>query len=142
MKLNNVLRTERVFSCRPQKIFMAFEEREKLAKWWGPKDFTNTFDKFEFRPGGKWIFTMHAPNGVNYPNENVFREIEPDHKIVIEHVGEPHFILTVTLTPQGDKTLLSWEQVFDDEEMAERLRSICVPANEQNLDRLGRVLEG
>ncbi len=30
---------------------------------------------------------MHGPNGANYRNENVFRQIEPDTKVVIEHLG-------------------------------------------------------
>jgi len=29
---------------------------------------------------------MHGPNGANYPNESVFREVQPDTMIVIEHV--------------------------------------------------------
>jgi len=40
---------------------------------------------------------MHGPNGANYPNENVFRAIEPDTKIVIEHDSPPRITLTVTL---------------------------------------------
>src|SRR5580698_1432741 len=79
-----VLRTERVFSFSPREIFAAFEQADHLAEWWGPKGFTNTFEQFEFAPGGRWVFVMHGPNGINYPNENIFREIQPDTKIVIE----------------------------------------------------------
>jgi uncharacterized protein YndB with AHSA1/START domain len=35
----------------------------------GPKDFTHTFEQFEFKPGGRWVLVMHGPNGANYPNE-------------------------------------------------------------------------
>jgi uncharacterized protein YndB with AHSA1/START domain len=45
------------------------------AQWWGPEGFANTFAQFEFKPGGRWVFVMHGPNGANYPNESVFREI-------------------------------------------------------------------
>lgn len=83
---------------------------------------------------------MHGPNGHDYPNESVFREIEPNGKIVIEHVVQPWFTLTVVLTARGDKTLLTWDQEFENAEMATRLRSICEPANEQNLDRLEALL--
>ena len=30
---------------------------------------------FELRPGGQWRFVLHGPDGTNYPNENVFREV-------------------------------------------------------------------
>ena len=135
-----VVSTERVLSVSPRKIFAAFEQPDRLAQWWGPKDFTNTFEQFEFRPGGEWVFVMHGPNGANYPNEAVFREIQPDTKIVIEHVSQPRFTLTVTLTARGDQTHLAWIQEFESPEVAARMRPICEPANEQNLDRLQSLL--
>ncbi|WP_437813682.1 SRPBCC domain-containing protein [Sorangium sp. So ce1078] len=80
----NAVSTERVLSASPRKVFAAFEQPDQLAQWWGPKDFTNTFEQFDFNPGGRWVFVMHGPNGANYPNESVFREIQPDAKIVIQ----------------------------------------------------------
>jgi uncharacterized protein YndB with AHSA1/START domain len=135
-----VIRNERVLPFSPRMIVAAFERPDRLARWWGPKDFTNTFQQFEFKPGGRWVFVMHGPNGANYPNECVFREIQPDHRIVIEHVCQPLFTLTVTLTPRGDQTHLSWHQEFESPEVAAKLRSLCTPANEENLDRLQSLL--
>ena len=137
-----VIYNERVLTSSPRKILAAFENAECLAQWWGPSGFTNTFEQFEFKPGGRWVFVMHGPNGANYPNESVFREIQPDTKIVIEHVVTPWFTLTVTLAPRGDKTHLAWEQKFESAEVAAKLRPICDPANEQNLDRLQALLAG
>jgi hypothetical protein len=79
---------------------------------------------------------MHGPNGANYPNTSVFREIQPDTRIVIEHVVKPWYRLTVTLTPQGNQTHLAWVQEFESPEVAARMRSLCETANEQVLDRL------
>lgn len=135
-----VFSTQRVISASSRQIFAAFEQAEKLAAWWGPSGFTNTFEQFDFKPGGRWVFVMHGPNGIDYPNENVFREIEPDTKIVIEHIVEPLFKLTVVLTPRGEQTHLSWVQVFESAEFAAKVRAIIEPANEQNLDRLEAVL--
>ena len=137
-----VIRTERALSATPRDVFAAFEQPDCLARWWGPTGFRNTFEQFEFTPGGRWIFVMHGPNGANYPNECVFREIAPDTKIIIEHTSQPHFTLTMTLTDLGDKTGLAWVQEFDNAEVAERMRPICEPANEQNLDRLEAILAG
>lgn len=137
---NAVCSTERVLCASPRSVFAAFEQPDQLARWWGPKDFTNTFEQFEFKPGGRWVFVMHGPNGANYPNESVFREIQPDAKIVIGHDSAPRFTLTVTLTARGDKTHLAWVQEFESAELAARMRPICEPANEQNLDRLQSLL--
>jgi uncharacterized protein YndB with AHSA1/START domain len=132
--------TERMLLASPREVFAAFERPEPLARWWGPEGFTNTFALFEFKPGGRWVFVMHGPNGANYPNESVFREIEPDSRIVIEHVVSPWFRLTVTLSARGDKTHLAWVQEFESPEVAEKMRPLTRTANEQNLDRLQAVL--
>ena len=137
---NAVVSTERVLSVNPRDVFAAFEQPDRLAQWWGPDGFRNTFEQFEFTPGGRWIYVMHGPNGANYPNESVFREIKADTKIVIGHVSQPRFTLTVTLTARGDKTHLAWVQEFESPELAARMRHICEPANEQNLDRLESLL--
>jgi uncharacterized protein YndB with AHSA1/START domain len=131
---------ERILPASPQKVFAAFENPDQLAEWWGPKGFTNTFEQFEFKPGGRWVFAMHGPNGASYPNESVFREIQRDARIVIEHMVQPWFKLTVTLTARGDKTHLEWVQEFEGAEVAEKMRPLCKTANEQNLDRLQALL--
>ena len=132
--------TERVLQARPSAVFTAFEQPDQLAQWWGPNGFTNTFELFEFKPGGRWVFVMHGPNGANYANESFFREIVTDSKIVIEHVVKPWFRLTVTLTPQGDSTHLAWVQEFENAEVAAGMRSLSKTANEQVLDRLQELL--
>jgi uncharacterized protein YndB with AHSA1/START domain len=129
-----------VLDASQREIFAAFERPELLARWWGPKDFTNQFEQFEFKPGGRWVFVMHGPNGGNYPNRSVFREIQPNAKIVIGHESSPRFTLTVTLTARGNQTHLAWVQEFESAEIAARMRRICEPANEQNLDRLQALL--
>lgn len=135
------VRTERVLTATPREIFAAFEVPEVLARWWGPNDFTNTFDLFEFRPDGRWIFTMHGPHG-SYPNESIFRVVDPDRQIVIDHVSQPRYRLTIDLTPQGpEQTHLAWAQVFETAELAAKMRPICTVANEQVIDRLAAALE-
>jgi len=137
-----------VFFCRralpqaPAEVFAAFARPERLARWWGPAGFRNTFASCDFRPGGRWTFTMHGPDGAAYPNECVFRAIEAPSRVVIDHVVAPRFTLTVELRPAGGGCELRWTQVFDDPATARRVRAIVRPANEQNLDRLQALLAG
>ena len=133
---------ERALSATPREVFAAFEDPERLARWWGPDGFTNTFEQFDFAPGGRWVFVMHGPNGTNYPNETVLREITPGTRLVLEHVVKPWYLLTVTLSPRDGGTHLSWVQEFENPEVADKMRALSATANEQVLDRLEAVLAG
>ena len=135
-------RSHRVLPYRPQTVFEAFARPELLARWWGPDGFTNTFEIFEFRPGGRWKLVMHGPEGTHHPNESVFLELEAPSRLVIQHVSPPRFVLTVTLAARDAGTALTWAQEFEDAAVAARIRHIVEPANEQNLDRLLFVLAG
>lgn len=128
--------TSRDIAAQPAAVFAAFQDASRLARWWGPSGFTNTFEVCEFKPGGQWKFTMHGPDGNSYPNESVFAEIEPNRKVVVDHVCQPFFRLTVELAPSVQGTHLTWVQVFADAAVAEAVRHIVEPSNEQNLDRL------
>jgi len=127
----------REIAAPPASVFAAFQDVGRLATWWGPAGFTNTFRTFEFEPGGKWSFTMHGPDGKNYPNEIVIAEIDPPGKIVIDHVSPPRYLLTVTLEETADGgTVVGWNQDFENPEVGRRMESIVTPANQQLLDRL------
>ena len=79
---------------------------------------------------------MIGPDGTTYPNQSIFVLIDPDRQVVIEHVNQPHFRLTIALEPANDGTLLHWSQVFIDDSVGKALADMVTVANEQNLDRL------
>jgi uncharacterized protein len=140
MDQDSTLRTSRDLPHSPDAVYAAFASPDVLASWWGPDGFTNSFEVFEFQVGGRWKFTMHGPDGRNYPNESEFSALEPAAKVVIRHVSPPRFTLTVDLTPVAGGTHLEWQQAFEDRKTAQALKRIVEPANEQNLDRLARAL--
>jgi len=126
----------RNLGAEPSAVFAAISDPARLARWWGPSGFSNRFDVFDFRPGVKWVFDMIGPDGRIYPNESVFENIEADRRVVIRHVCQPHFTLTITLEAAPGGTRIHWLQVFADAAVASAIRHIVEPANEQNLDRL------
>lgn len=132
--------TSKEIAATPRAVFAAFEDPTRLSSWWGPDGFRNSFEVCDFRPGGVWKFTMHAPDGASYPNESVFFAIEAGRQVVIDHVCQPLFRLTVDLQPSAGGTLVKWTQVFADPAVAAALRHIVEPANEQNLARLAATV--
>jgi uncharacterized protein YndB with AHSA1/START domain len=133
--------TSREIAAPVDQVFAAFTDPERLARWWGPAGFTNTFEICEFRTGGQWKYVMHGPDGHRFPNESEFEVVEPPGKVVIRHVSEPKYRLTITLAPSAMGTIVSWSQAFDNERVGSRLERIVVPGNEQNLDRLTDEVE-
>jgi len=126
----------REIAADPESVFSAIRDPVRLARWWGPDGFTNTFHTFEFREAGAWLFTMHGPDGVDYPNQSEFLEVVPNALVRIKHVNLPHFELSISLEPTINGTLVSWVGVFENQAFAEQRREFLERANEQNLDRL------
>ena len=131
----------RVFNVSRDTVFNAWADPMLLAQWWGPAGFTNTFHEFEFKPGGTWKFTMHAPDGNNFHNTSVFEQIVKPERIVFQHLLPMHkFQLTATFEDVDGRTKLTFHQLFETVEECERIRPFVTEANEQNLDGLQHVI--
>ncbi|MCQ6561805.1 SRPBCC family protein [Paenibacillus mendelii] len=121
-------------------VFRAWTTPDLLARWWGPHGFTNTFHECDISPGGTWRFTMHGPDGADYPNYSVFVEIMPQERIVIDHLSGHEFRVTATFEVLEGRTMVTFRQLFKKTEEFEQAKPYCVEGNEQNLDRLGKLL--
>jgi len=126
----------RVVGAVRERVFQAFADPDHLARWWGPKGFTNTFHEFDLRPGGTWRFVMHGPDGASYQNRSVFVDVVKPERIVLDHVSGPQFRLTIALAEQDGKTKITWRMLFESAAECDRVKKFAAEANEQNLDRL------
>ena len=97
-------------------VWEVWTKPEHISRWWGPDGFTNTISKMEIHPGGEWNLVMHGPDGTDYKNKSVFKEIVKHKKIVYEHVSAPKFLATIDFEARGDKTFLKWHMVFESKE--------------------------
>lgn len=71
------VRLTRLFDAPPELVFKVWSDPRHLDAWWGPNGFRNETHSMTFEPGGEWRYTMHGPDGVDYPNRILFHEIEP-----------------------------------------------------------------
>jgi uncharacterized protein YndB with AHSA1/START domain len=123
-------------------VWQVWTIADHVANWWGPNGFTNTISVMDVNEGGEWRLTMHGPNGTDYANRSIFKEIVPLKKIVFEHYN-PHFMATVLFEPYGDKTHLSWTMLFDTPEMYETIVKVhkADEGQKQNVEKLKRYLD-
>ena len=113
---NRELRITRLLNAPRELVWEMWTDPEHIKNWWGPSGFTNSISKMEVRTGGEWEFIMHGPDGTDYKNKHIYRELIKPEKIVLEHVTTPKFLLTATFTEQEDKTLLTLQGLFESEE--------------------------
>jgi uncharacterized protein YndB with AHSA1/START domain len=144
--LSREIVTARVFHAPRELVFRAWTEPENLKNWWGPKGFTNTFQEFDFRPGGVWRHIMHGPDGRNHQNESVFVEIDRPNRLVLDHVSAPCFRLTVLFDDFGfddfgGKTKVTFRQLFKSADDYTRVKVFAAPANEELFDKLQAELD-
>ena len=132
----------RIFNFSRELVFRAWSEPEHLKNWWGPAGFTNTFNEFEFRVGGKWSFIMHGPEKGNYPNECEFIKIEKPSIIAWKRYSKPHFQVVATFEEVSDaKTNLVFKMLFNSADECGKLKPFVVDKNEENFDKLELELE-
>ena len=103
----------RVLNAPIDLVWKVWTDPDHIKNWWGPNGFTNTIFEMDVKPGGNWEFIMHGPDGKDYKNKSIFKEIIKHKRIVYEHLTGPKFRTTIEFTPQGKKTLLEWQMVFD-----------------------------
>ncbi len=129
--------TTRLIPAPRESVFAAWTNPARLARWWGPKGFTSTFHRFELKPEGLWEFTMHGPNGMDFNNACVFKQIESPSFLEFDHLREMHFykaMVRFTETPAG--TRVDWTMRLDTVEELAPIRTFIERANEENMDRL------
>lgn len=131
----------KLIAATPSETFSAISNPDRIARWWGPSGFSNTIHEFDFRPGGRWLLTMHGPDDKDYPNESRFLRIVPGQIFEIEHFSGHHFVLTLELHAQGGATEVRWQQTFDTVEHYQRIAGFVAGANEQNLERLAAEVQ-
>jgi uncharacterized protein YndB with AHSA1/START domain len=123
-------------------VFKAWSEPNHLQHWWGPKGFTNTFNEFDFRVGGKWSFIMHGPDKGNYVNEVEFIKIEKPTLIAWKRHSKPLFQILATFEKlSNNSTKIVFKMLFSTVEECSKLKPYVVDKNEENFDKLEVVLE-
>lgn len=76
---------EREFDAPPALLFRAYSDPDAMKAWYGPNGFTITVLSMDFRVGGLFRFFMHGPDGTDYPNRMLYREIVPAERLVYRH---------------------------------------------------------
>lgn len=141
----NIFSKRRVFRAPRDLVIKMWSDPESIGKWWGPNGFTTTTHEMNFCPGGNWRYTMHGPDGTDYPNLVEYVETGPD-RISYHHGDGESFwfdvVVELTETEAGE-TEMNFQLIFPSAEVMERLISESGAGEglTQTLQRLDDLLE-
>jgi uncharacterized protein YndB with AHSA1/START domain len=136
----------RIYDAPVNAVWHAWVEPDQVAKWWGPRGFTITTTQKDVRPGGTWTYTMHGPDGVDYPNKTVFHEVEPGALLAYDHGANDDrpalFRVKVRFTALGNKTQMEMRMILPSPEAADQTREFIKKAGgNATWDRLAEYLD-
>ncbi|MBI5094945.1 MAG: SRPBCC family protein [Candidatus Hydrogenedentes bacterium] len=148
----------RVLNAPRTLVFDAWTIPKHMARWWGPRDFTNPVCEMDVRPGGAYRIVMRGPDGAEYPVSGVFQEVVRPERLIMsmdcsEHTDEWHdqvnpvrdkskkpFLMAlqiVTFEEFGAKTKLTVRTRFDSPLIRDGMLKVGMTEGwSQSLDRL------
>jgi uncharacterized protein YndB with AHSA1/START domain len=136
-----ILEVDRLVAAPIDLVFRVFTEPHHIDQWWGPDGFRNETHEMDFSVGGLWRYTMHGPDGKDWPNWIRYQDITPPTRIAYQHGGEmgevAHFDGVITLHSEGDKTRVTITLIFPTPEARDAtLKFGAVEGGRQTLARL------
>ena len=95
-------------------VYKAWTDPKLMARWFGPRTFTNPVCELDVRPGGALHIVMRAPNGTEHPMIGVFNEVIENERLVFTSTARDakggallESVATVTFADQSGKTKLT-----------------------------------
>jgi len=134
----------RILKAPPALVWQMFTDPKHLAIWYGPGGFTNTMLETDIRPGGVWRFTMHGPDGTDWPNRIQYHELVPNKRITYVHGSDDEpdqFEVQIMFEDLGGATRLTMKSIFPTAEACEAVKAFgAVELGGQTLDKLEEEL--
>jgi uncharacterized protein YndB with AHSA1/START domain len=143
---SNEIKISRIYDAPVKTVWEAWTDPAQVAKWWGPRGFTLTTHSKDLRVGGHWNYTMHGPDGVDYPNKTKYLEVEKYVKLVYDHGANDEqdalFRVTVYFSESKGKTKMEMSMALPTPEAAHETRKFIKKAGgDSTWDRLAEYLE-
>jgi len=142
----NEIRITRIYDAPVALVWDAWTDLAQVAQWWGPRGFTITTHSKDLRPGGTWVYTMHGPDGKDWPNYTLYHEVVPRARLVYDHGAssaddKPKFHMTVDFRDLGGRTELDIVMTLATAEEAQQTREfIRAAGGNSTWDRLAEYL--
>jgi len=98
-------------------VWQSWTQPGQIEQWWGPNGFRTTTYERSVKVGGVWRFTMHGPDGTDFPNRIIYREIVKPERLVYDHDDDQPspsiaFQATITFAEDSGRTRVTLRSAF------------------------------
>lgn len=119
------LTLKRKLNAAPERVYAAWTDPEKLARWFGPEGTEIDTIEADVTVGGAYRFVLQESDCSEHEVGGVYREIVENEKLVFtwawKGTPEQQSLVTVRIKPDGDGTILTLiHEQLPDEEMRDR----------------------
>jgi uncharacterized protein YndB with AHSA1/START domain len=134
--------TMRLLNAPRDLVWKVLTSPEHIKHFWGPDGFKNTIKQMDVKIGGQWLFTMHGPDGKDWPNRIIYRTVEAPSYLAFDHDGgedDPsghRFLGELELFEEGHKTRIELIMTEATMEARDFVAQFAVEGGRQNLERL------
>ena len=107
------LTLKRRLNARPEKVYAAWTDPQKIAVWFGPSQVNpgSVQADIEVVAGGRYRISFDTENGEHHEVGGIYREVMPNQRLVFSwawhSTPERESLVTVALKPDGAGTLLT-----------------------------------
>ena len=116
------LTLKRRLGASAQKVFAAWTDPEKIVHWFGPTETASGSVQadMDVRVGGRYRIRFQTADGEQHEVGGTYREVVPSERLVFSWAWhttpERESLITITLKPDGDATMLTLhqERFFDE----------------------------
>jgi uncharacterized protein YndB with AHSA1/START domain len=138
--------TTRVLNAPRDLVWKILTSPDHIKHFWGPDGFTNTIKHMDVRVGGQWLFTMHGPDGKDWPNRIIYKTVTEPSYLAFDHDGGEddvsghRFLGELELFEEGGKTRIELRMTEATLEARDAVAQFAVAGGQQNLERLAAYI--
>ncbi len=134
----------RTFNAPPSTVYMAWSQPALFQRWWVPKSVSGVSlvsCDMDVRTGGKYRLEFGAGGSDTMAFHGKYLEVVPNERIVwTNDEGDEGAITTVTFEDQGDRTLLTFHEVYPSREALEEALQGSAAGLPEQLEQLDELL--
>jgi uncharacterized protein YndB with AHSA1/START domain len=131
--------SSRLLNAPRDVVWKVLTQPEHIQHFWGPYGFSNTISQMDVKVGGQWLFTMHGPDGKDWPNRIIYNTVNAPSLLKWDHddgAGNHGFKNEIELFDEVGKTRIEMRLTVATIAERDEKGKYAAEGGRQNLERL------